>query len=236
MQPKNKYETHLQQYRLQHLFDHGPADWTEYKIMDYGCGDGSLWNGSETFIKESGVTLEGFDIDENQISPASKTGLYNVLTSNVNEVYPPGYSAMLVYGVLEHVEQDCQFLASLAGSEMIIVTVPNANSFHRMVGMDMGMIAHLSELTPGDIEIGHKQVFSYGYFSIIIFEMARVFEYEVIEIGTHGFKAVSSAQMETWSDELIEAQRVVAEDCGLIGAGEMYGAECYAVLRKMEGQ
>ena len=108
--------------------------------------------------------------------------------------------------VLEHVEdpvlilQRARCLVRRGGR--VIVTVPNADSLHRQVGVAMGMLEHRQALNEGDLRIGHRRV----YTSDELLGDVAVAGLRPIHAGGIFLKPLSDAQMERdWSPELVDA-------------------------------
>mgnify|MGYP001596573754 CR=1 FL=1 len=73
------------------------------------------------------------------------------------------YDTIIAGHVLEHVENPVLFLKKikrlLAKNGKCIVSVPNAHSMHRLLGVDMGMLSNVHELNDQDRKIGHYRVY-----------------------------------------------------------------------------
>jgi 2-polyprenyl-3-methyl-5-hydroxy-6-metoxy-1,4-benzoquinol methylase len=73
------------------------------------------------------------------------------------------FDTVVLAHLLEHVEQPQSLLTAaakrLADDGVIIVVVPNAGSLHRHVGVLLGMLGELTDLTPADVSIGHRRVY-----------------------------------------------------------------------------
>jgi 2-polyprenyl-3-methyl-5-hydroxy-6-metoxy-1,4-benzoquinol methylase len=74
------------------------------------------------------------------------------------------YDTIVLAHVLEHVADPGALLRRAAGmleaGGVIIAIVPNAGSLHRRVGVAAGLIAHITDLTPADVAIGHRRVYT----------------------------------------------------------------------------
>lgn len=86
---------------------------------------------------------------------------------NLFETFLPkvenAYDAVFVVYVLEHVEDPVQLLrlarASLKNKGLLFVVVPNAYALSRQLALHMGLLPSLTDLTPRDIEHGHRRVY-----------------------------------------------------------------------------
>src|SRR5206468_644522 len=82
------------------------------------------------------------------------------------EEYAPGraFETAVLGHVLEHVADPVTILRAtrdlLGPHGVAIVTVPNADSIHRQIGVAMGMLASTTELNEADHRIGHRRVYT----------------------------------------------------------------------------
>ncbi|MGB5139903.1 MAG: hypothetical protein WBP29_15325, partial [Candidatus Zixiibacteriota bacterium] len=81
------------------------------------------------------------------------------------------------------------------------LTVPNANSLHRKIGVAMGMIPSLTSLSERDHMIGHKRVYTLDLLSKHLEEAG--YEIEVFQ-GIY-LKPLTHADMERWPMDRINA-------------------------------
>jgi 2-polyprenyl-3-methyl-5-hydroxy-6-metoxy-1,4-benzoquinol methylase len=124
------------------------------------------------------------------------------------EEYRPGrrfHSAVLGH-VLEHVDDPVAILRVardlLEPGGIAIVTVPNAGSIHREVGVAMGMLSSTTELNEADHRIGHRRV----YTREALVADVRAAGMGVEHVGGVFLKPLSNGQIEEgWSEEQIQA-------------------------------
>ena len=91
----------------------------------------------------------------------------------------------------------------------LIIGVPNANSFHRILGEKLGMLNSRYDLNPRDLEQGHQRVYDFDTLE----ELVRNNGLKVIEKGGLLFKPLSFAQLEKLFDmKELEALFAVGED------------------------
>lgn len=142
------------------------------------------------------------------------------------EFDPSGkYSDVLLVCSLEHVEDPVGVLERargwLADDGRLHVVVPNADSLHRYVGVEMGILESRTALSESDLRIGHRRVYDV---EALIADLHRaglsVMHWEGIFL-----KVLSNRQMLGWDWSLIEAlHRVGRHFPG-------HCAELYAVSR-----
>lgn len=74
------------------------------------------------------------------------------------------YNLIILTGVLEHTRDDFTFLEKVKSlldkDGRIIITVPNAFSLHRKIGLKLGKIKDLHELGELDLKVGHFRYYS----------------------------------------------------------------------------
>lgn len=98
--------------------------------------------------------------------------------------------------VLEHVEDPAEILKYyrrfLKPGGSLFITVPNAESMHRRVGLAAGLMTDLFALGEGDRQLGHKQLFS-------VASMGELLErggYKVTSCEGLFFKPFTTAQIQ----------------------------------------
>lgn len=128
------------------------------------------------------------------------------------EHYEPGrrFDTVVLGHVLEHVADPVALLARVRGllapGGRALLTVPNANSIHREVGVALGILASVTELGEADVRIGHRRVYTRE--SLVADVHAAGLAVEHVD-GVF-LKPLSNGQIERdWSDELIDAFNAV---------------------------
>jgi trans-aconitate methyltransferase len=123
------------------------------------------------------------------------------------EEYKPGrtFQAAVLGHVLEHVADPVTVLGAtrelLEPGGVAIVTVPNAGSIHREVGVALGMLKATNELNDDDRRIGHRRVYSRDELVADVEESGLRVEH----VGGVYLKPLSNAQVEKFPEELIQA-------------------------------
>ena len=80
------------------------------------------------------------------------------------QIPPNYYNHIILQNILEHLEDPVNVLQSLStclcpGGYMHI-SVPLANSLHRWLGVEMGLISHPDDLGETDVQYGHRRVYT----------------------------------------------------------------------------
>jgi trans-aconitate methyltransferase len=128
------------------------------------------------------------------------------------------YDSILMSHILEHVEDPEQVLSLatkwLKPGGLLIASVPNADSIHRIIGKRLGLIKEVTELNESDHKVGHRRVFTRHSFE----ELFRS-EGLAIELSTGFFlKFFANSELEArFKPELIEQ---------LMSIGELFSDNC----------
>jgi SAM-dependent methyltransferase len=219
-QPDTQFEKYLRIEKIKSL----PINQIR-SILDIGCGSGSMWND----ISFKGIlhAVEPDDLlrDKAKNSPISK------LFNSIELVDISKYDCVSCLGVLEHVDCDKMFLNQLHKAKCLYFTVPNAESFHRNFGKNLGIINSLDELQDHDHSVGHQRYYTFDTFQELINNFATQHNFFVSNFGTCNFKFTSNIEMISYIEKY-PALIKTAEQVGLIGRQKKYGAELYAYLEK----
>lgn len=79
------------------------------------------------------------------------------------------FQTIILAHVLEHVDDPHDLLKRalqhLAPGGILIVSVPNANSLHRQIGVELNLLEKVTDLNETDLSLGHKRVYTYNSFA-----------------------------------------------------------------------
>lgn len=187
-------------------------DWIQTKIqqddhvLEMGYGDGvtfarlaplspyTLVEGSESLVRVAEKTPEA----------ASDTV---AICHSLFEDFMPDPLADLVIAshVLEHVSDPVGILhrihSWLAPDGRVLVVVPNADSIHRRVAVEMGIQSRRDDLSARDVIVGHQRVYTLKRLLADLAAGGFVAE----EVRGFFIKPVSNAQMLSWDEGLVRA-------------------------------
>ena len=108
------------------------------------------------------------------------------------------------------------------GGGHLIATIPNSRSLHRRIGALMNMEATPTEANKRDLEVGNRHSYDRYEFRHLLMESGL----EIETLRGCFLKPLSSAQMQSWSDELLRAFLNVGDEM------EDYCWFIYAICRK----
>jgi len=130
--------------------------------IDVGCNDGLFTRElCKRFKRVVGIDASGQHIERAR-QRAPKAEFFVTL---VEEFNPRGelFDTVYMLNILEHLDNPVEVLERvkhwLNPDGCIIIQVPNALSLNRRIGEKMGLISNCYELTPHDIEVGHKRFY-----------------------------------------------------------------------------
>lgn len=136
------------------------------------------------------------------------------------------FNSIVMNRILEHVDHPVRLLRRakrwLAANGRIIVGVPNAFSFHRLVAVHMGLLRRPTQLNERDTRLGHRRVYSGSR----LLDEVRAAGLRVVATGGVFFKPLSNQQIQdTWTEEMMD---------GFFELGKQFpehAAEVYVVCR-----
>lgn len=114
------------------------------------------------------------------------------------------FDTILLMHILEHVEDPVALLRRasswLAAEGHLIITVPNAFSLHRMLGVEMKLLKDVHELNAADHQVGHRRLYdSFSLEKDVLAAHLRIIEKKGVFL-----KLFNNAQLETLTSDQIE--------------------------------
>ena len=176
-------------------------------VLEMGYGDGVTFD--RLCLLERYTVLEGSpSLASKARQHAANRGSSAQIVETLFEDFLPEAKFDWIYAshVLEHVDDPVQTLALLARwvepqSGHVVITVPNAESIHRRVGVAMGLHSKLDDLSARDLTVGHQRVYSLGSLTQTL-ELAG---WGISEVQGFFLKPLSNAQLVESGDEAIRA-------------------------------
>ena len=139
------------------------------------------------------------------------------------------FDNIIISHVLEHVEDPVLVLKKcsdwLNPQGRIHIVVPNANSFHRQIGVQMGLLEKSTDLNDLDKKIGHRRVYDRSSLDRDI----RTAKLQTLAQGSMFIKFLSNSQMQGLQDpQLFEAFYQLSHQFPL------NGSDLFSVVSKYE--
>lgn len=196
------------------------------RILDFGGGYGKVWRGMEgKFI------IDLLDTDKKVCEVAKKSGIYRRVYSSANQAFKNEYDTVVAFGILEHLENPFAALLQFKDVERICITVPNARSLHRYLGVRLGMLDSIEQMHEGDLAIGHKRVYTPESLNDLIQDVCDYTGHQISLFGSVSLKIGNHDQMMPFVD-IASQLNDVAESAGLTGEDNFYGAELFCEIIK----
>lgn len=197
-------------------------------ILDVGCGSGDVYDNIKNNNK-----IDALEPDDTLRMLAKNKNIYKNIYKDISEIDLEKYDFLTIFGVLEHIKDRSKFLDSFKKAKKIFITVPNSNSFHRHLGLSLGIIKDLTELSDQDHEIGHQIYFSPETFKKEINNFCKRNNFKINIIGSSSFKFSSNKDMEIFQDRFKNISEV-SNKLNLTGINNFYGAELFVEVEKNE--
>jgi len=184
-------------------------------ILDLGYGDGLVFDSLLDFAESSNCKIVMVEGSKKLVATAIEHakgrgtithGFFETIQSDIK------FDVILASHVLEHVDEPVALLNHLATlanpGARIVGLVPNKESIHRRLAVEMQLQPELDTLSPRDHLVGHRRVYS-------LETLTQEFNSSRWKIRSHrGFflKPLANAQMLNFSHALIAALLSVSDN------------------------
>ncbi|MFZ2153289.1 MAG: methyltransferase domain-containing protein [Microgenomates group bacterium] len=211
------FEERLQKYKMLELEEVVRGK----RMLDVGCGIGKTTKYLAHFFDE----VVGIDGSKDKINKARKLNhhpnIKYILTMIDNYLPSRNFDTIVCTNVLEHMPDPATFLNKikswLVEGGRLIVTVPNARAFHKLLGVKMGVTNDLFKLTEADVGKGHFIVFDRKILEDFIVRSG----FKIIKSSGILFKPFPSNLMETIPNNIVD---------GLYEMGKEFPDLCSSLL------
>lgn len=181
------------------------------KVLELGLGSGH-WSqklidkGFDVTVVEGSAVLA----EHCRLKFGKSVQVINSLFEEYNPVAT--YHTIIASCVLEHVDNYKLFLNLLKSwlheNGNLHIVVPNALSLHRRIGVKMGMLDHLMQLSPQELEVGHCRTYNKDIFKAQIEESGLKVDF----ISGIYVKPLSSGQMIEWDEKILKAYNELSNE------------------------
>lgn len=172
--------------------------------LEMGCGDGE----STKSIIQYFENLDVIDGSEQQLIDVKKAfpEINTIHSYFENFKSDKKYDTIFMTHILEHLDDPKLILDNafnnLSKEGVVLIAVPNAQSFHRQIGVKMGLLKTPYDLNEQDILLGHRRVFDHQSMTALI----KQTQFKIKNFTGLMIKPISNRQIEgNWSPELIDA-------------------------------
>jgi len=198
------------------------------KILDVGCGNGQFTK--VLTIENPLLQLVCLEPNQKYVSEARKnlTGKNVAVIESSFEDFQTKqtWDLCMFNGVLEHMNNPIEALRKASTfAKYTFVIVPNAQSLHRIIGVELGLIPDIKYLAEADLKVGHKRY----YDPSLLFSHFRKANLKIVDAGGICLKPLSNQQMLNWSQSTFD----LLHELGL--KLPFYCAEIWALGAKRNG-
>jgi len=196
------FEGELRKYRKQNVLQLMKR-YQHRRILEIGCGPEPLFRDVAEFdqmvIAEPGKLFYGIARSYSKDVPSVK--IYNDRIENLaDQLKPFNFDFIVIGGFLHEIDSPEAVLSAvyqIASPETCIYSfVPNANSFHRLLAVKMGLIENVYIKSGYDKLFQRKEVYNSDSYQALFTTNG----YRVIESGSYFIKPFSHSQMNAMLD------------------------------------
>jgi SAM-dependent methyltransferase len=179
------------------------------RVLEMGYGTGDM----TAALRGAGLAIEVVEGSPLLVERARHDHPGLVVHEALFETFAPGepYDAVLALFVLEHVDDPVALLRTartwLRPGGSLIAVVPNAESLHRRLAVQMGLHENLDDLSPRDRLVGHQRVYSMDGLRA---DAEGAGLTVVAELGSF-VKVVHNALMESWPTPILDGLNAIAD-------------------------
>jgi ubiquinone/menaquinone biosynthesis C-methylase UbiE len=201
-QPYEKYQVNFRKKKIIEILQH----FAPQNIIEVGCGLESIFLEYNDFEKLTIIEPSEFffkkakeDIVKNEIKNIDIFNIY------FEEFFPKEKVDFIIISSLIHeivdLDNFIEHLHNIAEHNSIIhINVPNAESFHRLIAFELGLIDSLTDLSISNKEFQQNRVFNLNELE----NLFKKYNFEIISKGSYSFKPFTHIQM----DKIINSNSV----------------------------
>ncbi len=178
------------------------------RVLELGYGEGII----SEFLAQQQCRLTIIE-GSTKLARVAQVRGFNVVDSLFEEYVPrEPYDIVLANHVLEHVDDPVRILKMmrdwLEPHGQIFSIVPNRESFHRHIGLAMGLQSQLDDLNPRDHLVGHQRVYSLAGLEADFIHSG----FRILHHGGYFLKFFANGSMLDFSPELIKGLNQLSQD------------------------
>lgn len=172
-----------------------------HTLLEIGCGNDSIVNHFTHF--DNAIVVEPSTIFFDRLCASQSVKSKNV--TFINDFFSAKLTAakdfnkvdtVLISGLLHELLSPDNFLKevfdAISSQTAIHINVPNANSFHRLLAVEAGLIKNVNELSPLQQKLKQPSIFSLASLE----KMLTNCGFKIVEKGTYFIKPFTHLQMQ----------------------------------------
>ncbi len=210
-QPYEPYQVHYRKRNLLELM----KKYGHRRILEVGCGSNPLFEEIHDFQRM--VVLEPgpmfYRAAVKLLKKRSSIGevvIYNKLLEDcLGPLKNEAFDFIVVSSLLHEVEKPEYFLRMVRSisnpNSVVHVNVPNAQSFHRLLALEMGLIANVFEKSKSQDRFQQHSVFTLETLSAL----AAKCGFKIFESGSYAIKPFTHRQMQAMLDKKVLTRAMI---------------------------
>jgi 2-polyprenyl-3-methyl-5-hydroxy-6-metoxy-1,4-benzoquinol methylase len=186
------YTEMLKHFQAQSCMENCPGP----SVLDLACGDARITKFfAEKYDRVVGVDASGFRLEKaKERCPAPNVRFCESLIEEFES--DERFNSVFLLNILEHVRDPIEILRHAASflteDGVLCVHVPNAHAINRKLALLMGTLEALEELSPYDLEVGHRRYYTRESLTDDVSKAGL----KVIKSGGVFYKMLSSPQID----------------------------------------
>lgn len=230
-QPYEKYQAAFRKREIVKILSSYPHK----TILEVGCGLDSMFRHIGSF--ERMVVIEPAALFYRQAQQDADgredvTVINATLEDGYDDITGIDYDFILVSALLHEIPNPKAFLQKIHGlcsrRTIVHINVPNADSFHRLLGIEIGAIHDPHEMTASNIEFQQSTVYDTNTLRQIVEEAG----FQIDGSGAYSFKPFTHSQMQRMIDSKLLTDDILE---GFYAIGQRmpeFCSEIYVNVRK----
>ncbi len=231
---KLTFEDKLRVFRMQYIVDY-IADIKSRNILEIGCGNDPLFLYFDDFemmdIVEPGNLF--YESTKAKIGDDTRISIINGFIEDSQIDLNHKYDIILIGGFLHEIdnpEEVLKTIKKITTPETIVITfVPNANSFHRLLALESGIIKSNYEFSENDNLFGRRNIFNAASISALFASCG----YQVIKTDSYFIKPFTHQQMEHLIDTSFFSKEILSGLSKMIKYIPDMGCELFLAARSI---
>lgn len=210
-QPYESYQVAFRKRKVVEILSKNNAS----NLLEIGCGLSSIFtdftNFKELVVLEPAIAFfEKAKKDLNKTNLSDRVSVHQVyLEDSVVFLNKKKFDFILLSCLLHEIQNQKSFLRNvlaLSSSNTVIhINVPNANSFHRLLAVEMGLTKNIFQKSNTQITFQQNEIFDLK--SLI--NLVEQCGFNVIDSGSYSFKPFTHQQMQNMIDANLLTEKIL---------------------------
>lgn len=226
------FEKELADYRRQHLAQQ-LEQMPHANILEIGCGIAPIAAVFKSFRRMTVVEPYAPFADKARRLARKNpniTVLRGFLADHTDALRRRKFDCIILSGVLHEVDDPAAMLRDIAGiaqDAVVYVSVPNARSFHRLLGVEAGLIADVHATSALQKKLNQPWAFD----MTMLRRTVRAAGFRIVKEGYYAFKPFTHAQMEKLMTQKILNKNILNALFRMTKHAPQLGSEMFVELK-----